>query len=910
MHGQFLLRLLSGTIPSGEHVPDAELLRKFTQERDTAAIELLIRRHANAVWTACRRVLASDADAEDAFQATFLVLARKAGAIRGACVGGWLHRVAVNAALKLREHSHRIASAPAEQLAEVAAPDSNDPDMDLSAAVQEELARLPERYRLPVVLCELEGHTHAEAASLLGWPVGSVSGRLSRARTLLRDRLSRRGLSKPAVMLPALGAPSAVVRNAVAVIAGTVPVLPTVSTLTTGVLLMMRLAKGKLIAAWLMTIGLIVFAGFGAYVAMGQRPADDDKGKPMKPVEPQPRDKSADMKTDRKEDAAALELKVFQGEWKVVWLESGRKKRTAKEMEGMRWTFKGNQIDGANAGQKPQNLGEFKLDPGKDPKQIDLLVTEGNDKGTTLTGIYKLEDGRLTISLKDVMRLEAAMAKVGVGIRPTDKGRPTDFTADPWERDGLVLVVLESLTAPPKRAAKPAPAPEDTEADLMQDKRWAVRSNDTLELVGPGGVEGTPVKLPRFRFEPGQELVYTGGTEIGSDDQGYELGERNELRIWVVRLNEDGSWSLVMRSTEGGPLHISFDRCELFPDGRIVESPDSDLNGSMRSLLPRLPADAAEAAKGWAAKAKRKNETFRYRLVPPTKAGRCSLEAVCENLLCPASGITVKTVIAWDTDRGLPETIRSAISYVDKRRERGALKLREVKSHDLRWSRAFAADAERFFAAKASYDRVLTGLKLSAAPAELKKSLEKAKADLTAAQQYLEQPEFRQQVETTLTMHEELVRSVVEEAERQRALLGQPAADWSTTDLEGKSHALKDYAGKVVILDFWYCSCIPCLQTMPQIKEIAARFKDQPVIVLGMNTDAKEEDARLVAQKMELNYPTLKAAGLPEKYKVKSFPTLIIIDQEGIVRDIQIGCSATLKDDVVKSVERLLKAKP
>jgi peroxiredoxin len=322
-----------------------------------------------------------------------------------------------------------------------------------------------------------------------------------------------------------------------------------------------------------------------------------------------------------------------------------------------------------------------------------------------------------------------------------------------------------------------------------------------------------------------------------------------------------------------------------------------------------MPTDAAEASKGWASNLDRDGQTYRYRLVPPTKDGRCSVEEVRESPLDTACGVATKTVYTWDAERGLPETIRYASTYPDQRSVRGNLKLREVKTHDLAWSRKLAADAERYFAANAAYTRTFSGLNWNGTPVEIEAILEKAKLELKAALQTLEVPEFRQQVDEMLANHDRKAKYFVEEAERRKTILGQPAADWSTTDLAGKAHSLKDYRGKVVILDFWYRSCLFCVQAMPQIKEIAVQFKDQPVIVLGMNTDAKEEDAKLVMEKMGLNYPTLKATGLPEKYKVQSFPTLVIIDQEGIIRDIHVGYSATLKEEVAKSVEGLLKAK-
>jgi RNA polymerase sigma factor (sigma-70 family) len=271
---RYLFRLFAAAAPAGDHVPDRELLRRFIETRDSAAFELLVRRHADAVWAAALRIVGNEADADDVFQATFLALLRKAGSVRDACIGGWLHRVSVNAALKLKasrerssasrpeEHAHRSLTLPARQEQE---PHESD---ELAAIVHQELARLPERYRLPVVLCDLEGQTHAEAAKSLGWPIGSVSGRLSRARDTLRARLTRRGLSVPALLITAITAPTNAVSAATALAAGTVVVSPTISSLTEGVLSAMRIARLKLIAAIVAASGLVAVAGIGTGYAL------------------------------------------------------------------------------------------------------------------------------------------------------------------------------------------------------------------------------------------------------------------------------------------------------------------------------------------------------------------------------------------------------------------------------------------------------------------------------------------------------------------------------------------------------------------------------------------------------------------------------------------------------------------
>jgi len=184
--------------PAGVGVPDGELLRRFAESRDEAAFELLVWRHGGLVMGACRRVLGPSADADDAFQAAFLALARQATSVRrGDAVAAWLHRVAVRAAVRLRTAAIRRRAVP---LPEVAAPPVA-PFDDTAAVLDEEIGRLPEKYRVVFVLCELDGRTDAEAAAVLGCPKGTVLSRLSRARERLRQRLTRRGVA-PAVGVP------------------------------------------------------------------------------------------------------------------------------------------------------------------------------------------------------------------------------------------------------------------------------------------------------------------------------------------------------------------------------------------------------------------------------------------------------------------------------------------------------------------------------------------------------------------------------------------------------------------------------------------------------------------------------------------------------------------------------------
>jgi RNA polymerase sigma factor (sigma-70 family) len=177
---------------------DSELLERYISRRDEAAFEALVHRHGPMVLGVCRRVLGNEADSEDAFQATFLVFVRKAASIRSRnTLGNWLYGVAHNTALKAKA-MNRKRRAKEQEAGQMPRPQgSENGPRELEVLLDAELSRVPEKYRVPIVLCELEGMMVKDAALRLGLPQGTVASRLARGRALLGKRLRKRGLTLP-----------------------------------------------------------------------------------------------------------------------------------------------------------------------------------------------------------------------------------------------------------------------------------------------------------------------------------------------------------------------------------------------------------------------------------------------------------------------------------------------------------------------------------------------------------------------------------------------------------------------------------------------------------------------------------------------------------------------------------------
>jgi RNA polymerase sigma factor (sigma-70 family) len=322
---------------------DREVLERFVDSRDEPAFEVLLSRHGPMVLNVCRRLLREPQDVEDAFQTAFLVLVRKAGSIRVEdSLGPWLYAVASRTAARARANCRRrkereFSGGDLPESAREADLDS----LEVPRVVQEELSRLPDRLRNPLILCYLEGLTHELAARQLGCPVGTVRSRLARARALLQKRIVRRGLSLSAGALAtrlASNANAAVVpphvRMSLIKVAtrcvsesafqtGGVGVTASVAAILEGVLYVMQIKKLAILATALLSLGALVSViGVTALSAAGQ---SGDKAVVQSETKPE----SASEKPTPEPEPAAFAKTYYVGD--IIRVQLGQEASTKRE---------------------------------------------------------------------------------------------------------------------------------------------------------------------------------------------------------------------------------------------------------------------------------------------------------------------------------------------------------------------------------------------------------------------------------------------------------------------------------------------------------------------------------------------------------------------------------------------------
>ncbi|HEY8505487.1 MAG TPA: sigma-70 family RNA polymerase sigma factor, partial [Gemmataceae bacterium] len=527
--------------------------------------------------------------AEDAFQATFLVLVRKAGSIaRPEALPGWLHTIAVRTATRARATARRARPVPPPE--DVPAPDVPDPGSgDLRAVLDEELARLPEKYRLPVILCHLEGQTARQAARRLGCPRGTVLSHLKRGRDRLRIRLLRRGLAPPAVALGAeltrpTALPAALVER---VLSGAASA--EVAALTQGVLTAMFLTKLKMSAL----LVVLAVAGTGTTVATYQAAAGGQPG-----GRPAASSRAPDAPPRKQPPVPAAKVELSEPAGSARFSPDGRRvatySRRVEQADGKPTLFCTFRIWDATTGELLLSLGEIE-NPGVNtfgfsPDGKLLAIShrrsiEGGDK----VELWDVQKGELKTAIEaDYGRSRLWFAfspdgkllavpyggpsnKLAGGARVFDTGTGElmqtvlghEHTADTvaFSPDGKALatggykgkVMLWDLeTGKATRTLDVAAGPVAALAFSPDGKTlatggsfglrlWDTRTGEARSLSGAAG------NWQSLRFSPDSRLLLAGGSDPGADE-----GKQEQARLWDVRSGKLlSTWEGVNRSSVG-----------------------------------------------------------------------------------------------------------------------------------------------------------------------------------------------------------------------------------------------------------------------------------------------------------------------------------------------------------------------
>lgn len=575
---------------------DGQLIDRFLSRQDESAFEALVRRHGPMVLRTCKKVLGDAHLAEDAFQAAFLVLARKAGSIRNhGSVAGYLYEVAYHLALRARTQAARRQSLVRDASQQrVSAERSGDEmeDYELRDAVSEELTNLPDLYRTPLVLCYLEGKTNAQAAHELGWPTGSMSARLARARELLRDRLAGRGiaLSAGGVALvlaedAAAAVPAALVKSTVVAAtsyaAGKMAqglVSAQAIALAEGMRNTMMTIQMKLAAAVLLAVAVL---GAGSGVVLLQQPAVAQQADPKAPQaadqanpadqygDPLPQGALARMGTLRWRHGGSVYFVGFTAEGKqLVTASADGLFRVWDLANGKEVRKFGKGVVQAGAGGNAQimvNGGVAMAMPLQMIRGVDLtadgkVLGIANQDGTIQ--LYDVEQGK---ELRTIRNPRGAV--MGLTFSPDGKtlvAKGTDQQLSRWETESGKELPRIGQPADPKRRIYFGGGQGNTVAFAPDGKTLAsaameIDNNRAVGLVQifdvESGKEVRTIKGPQNAYA--QSLAFAGKTLAWAGTDGtirlYNADDGKELRT-VGQQQQGRYYSTLILSPDGKTL--------------------------------------------------------------------------------------------------------------------------------------------------------------------------------------------------------------------------------------------------------------------------------------------------------------------------------------------------------------------
>jgi thiol-disulfide isomerase/thioredoxin len=457
--------------------------------------------------------------------------------------------------------------------------------------------------------------------------------------------------------------------------------------------------------------------------------------------------------------------------------------------------------------------------------------------------------------------------------------------------------------------------------------------------------------LPRYQFQVGQELVYSyrddevdetqlrrGGPVQKSRSQG-----TSQWQIWVLGNNADGSVHLLIdRAVRDVALdkHVEISwrllaDFDIFPEGRIVAKRAAVDNGAAGDpnyptpLFVTLPADKKALVGEWRSPTNvgsapphgpdeaPGSRTFCCSIDSHSKGSGGSLEIRCRQQL-PRDGfpgLTKTRVCSFDVAAGrlMRFEEESTADYGQIRWHCVAtVKLVSVSEKPAQWLAELKREADAFFQMQAHYDAQADSFSESQSIKECADRLTMARNSLTIARQSAKLEPIREQYAALLKRHDGDAKRCSQKAKGRQELYAAAPADWELSDFDGRPHRLRDYRGRVVVLDFWYKGCGWCIKAMPQIKQLAEAYKSKGVAVLGMNVDEEDEDALSVIRREHPAYATLKARPAEKFYRSSDFgcPFFIVLDQTGRVRHVETGYSPDLARRLGKVIDRLASAPP
>ena len=444
-----------------------------------------------------------------------------------------------------------------------------------------------------------------------------------------------------------------------------------------------------------------------------------------------------------------------------------------------------------------------------------------------------------------------------------------------------------------------------------------MRSFLLLLAAGLVSVQAAGFQVPRYMLSPGTKLWYTGESET-KDPRGASHSSR--LREHWVLSDSGGVFRVLLRvvdqeyktDTAGKrtdePAETGWELFEMAPDGKLLRD-QSTVNIDVSALFPPLPADSAAAVSGWKLVDTSSSARYVYSYRLDNKSLSDSLWIVDRTTSTSFDIVygvpTVEERMVIDTRRGLPLRRESRSADTTwKSESKGSIRLDSVTKYDAASLQPRFRDLIGYFDVKRAYEQEAD----KTDPEDTNDVAgRRALALLQDALQRTQDSTVIGLLNEDIKQHEQASEYRLARARGRLQQLGKPAPAWRLSDLDGKKHSLKDYRGKVLVLDWWYKDCPWCILAMPALTAVAKSYADRPVAILGMNVDADTNDARFAVEKCKPGYPSLSAGKeLARKYGVTGYPTLFIVDKQGKIADVHVGYARDLAARLSKKLDALL----